>query len=90
MTEKKKIALLGSTGSIGCQALQVIKENSELFQVEVLAANSSADLLIEQAVEFKPNAVVIVDERKYKQVKEALWQHDIKVYAGAEALEQVV
>jgi 1-deoxy-D-xylulose-5-phosphate reductoisomerase len=88
--KKKKIAILGSTGSIGCQALAVIKENLELFEVEVLAAYSSAELLITQAIEFKPNAVVIVDESKYNLVKDALWPLGIKVFTGANSLEQVV
>lgn len=88
--EKKKIAILGSTGSIGTQALEVIEEHSDKFQVEVLTANTNADLLIEQAIKFKPNAVVIVDESKYKEVSEKLWQHDIKTFTGVAALAQVV
>lgn len=90
MEEKKRIAVIGSTGSVGTQALEVIKENPSLFEAEVLVANSSADLLIRQALEFNPNAVVIADESKYLQVKEALQPHDIKVYAGAKAVEQIV
>ncbi|MEZ4800608.1 MAG: 1-deoxy-D-xylulose-5-phosphate reductoisomerase [Flavobacteriales bacterium] len=86
----KKVAILGSTGSIGTQALDVIKNQTESFSVEVLTAHSNADLLIAQALEFKPNAVVIGDESKYQIVKDALWNADIKVYAGAEALEQIV
>lgn len=86
----KNIAILGSTGSIGTQALQVIKDNPDHFKVEVLVANSNADLLIKQALEFDPNAVVIADESKYQQVKEALTSHDIKVFAGAKAIEQIV
>ena len=62
---KKKIAILGSTGSIGTQALEVIEEHSDKFQVEVLTANKNADLLIEQAIKFKPNTVVIVDETRF-------------------------
>ena len=88
--QKKNIAILGSTGSIGTQALDVIKDQPELFKVEVLVANGNADLLIKQALEFDPNAVVIADESKYLQVKEALQPHDIKVYAGAKAVEQIV
>lgn len=88
--QPKHIAILGSTGSIGTQALEVIKANPDSFIVEVLAANSNAELLIKQALEFKPNAVVIVDETKYKEVKDVLFPHDIKVYAGAKALEQIV
>lgn len=90
MQEKKKIAILGSTGSIGTQALEVIEEHSAQFQVEVLTSNTNADLLIEQAIKFKPNAVVIVDETQYQKVSEALWKHDIKTYTGKEALAQVV
>lgn len=87
---KKKIAILGSTGSIGTQALDVIEEHADKFQVEVLTANGNADLLIAQAIKFKPNVVVIADEAKYKKVEEALWEHDIKTYAGNDALAQVV
>lgn len=90
MQEKKKIAILGSTGSIGTQALEVIEEHSDQFQVEVLTTNTKADLLIEQAIKFKPNAVVIVDETQYQKVADALWQHDIKTYTGKDALAQVV
>lgn len=86
----KHIAILGSTGSIGTQALEVIKANPDHFKVEVLVANGNADLLIKQALEFDPNAVVIADESKYPQVKEALSKHDIKVFAGAKAIEQIV
>ncbi|MGE0561409.1 MAG: 1-deoxy-D-xylulose-5-phosphate reductoisomerase [Flavobacteriales bacterium] len=87
---KKKIAILGSTGSIGTQALEVIEEHAEKFQVEVLTTNTNADLLIKQAIKFKPNAVVIVDESQYTRVKDELWEHDIKTYTGKEALAQVV
>jgi 1-deoxy-D-xylulose-5-phosphate reductoisomerase len=90
MIKKKNIAILGSTGSIGTQALQVIKANPGFFCCEVLVANSNADLLIEQAIEFKPNAVVIADETKYQTVKQALAAHDIKVFAGAKSVEQIV
>lgn len=86
----KKIAILGSTGSIGTQALDVVQANPDHFSVEVLTAHSNADMLIEQAKKFKPNAVVIGDESKYQVVKDALWNDDIKVYAGQEALEQIV
>ena len=88
--EKKKIAILGSTGSIGTQALEVIEEHSDKFQVEVLTANKNAELLIEQAIKFKPNAVVIVDESKFETVSEKLWEYDIKTFTGEEALAQVV
>ncbi len=81
---------MGSTGSIGTQALEIIKANPERLQVEVLTAQNNVDLLIKQAIEFEPNAVVIADEAKYKHVKDALDIHDIKVYAGADALCQVV
>lgn len=90
MKEKKRIAILGSTGSIGTQALEVIKENPANFEVEVLVANSNADLLIQQALAFNPNAVVIGDESKYQQVREALQPKDIKVFSGAKAIEQIV
>ena len=90
MLEKKKIAILGSTGSIGTQALEVIEEHSDKFQVEVLTANTNAKLLIEQAIKFKANAVVIVDESKFEEVSEKLWKHDIKTFAGEAALAQVV
>ena len=86
----KRIAIMGSTGSIGTQALDVIKDNPSEFEVEVLVANGNADLLIKQAIEFKPNAVVIGDETKYKQVKNALFEHDVKVFAGAKSIEQIV
>jgi 1-deoxy-D-xylulose-5-phosphate reductoisomerase len=87
--EKKKIAILGSTGSIGTQTLEVIEEHADKFEVEVLTANSNADLLIEQALKFKPNTVVIVDETKFEKVSEALWEHDIKTFTGVDALAQV-
>lgn len=91
MTNKKKrIAILGSTGSIGTQALDVIKSHSDLFEVEVLTANRNSDLLIEQSIAFKPNCVVIVDQSKFKEVQSALDPHHIKVYAGKDALAQVV
>ena len=84
------IAILGSTGSIGTQALEVVRDQREALHVEVLSAHSNADLLIAQAKEFKPNAVVIGDDAKWKQVNDALFDGGIKVYSGAEALEQVV
>ena len=91
MTDNKKhIAILGSTGSIGTQALDVIEANKDLFAIEVLSANSNSSLLIKQALKFNPNAVVIVDETKYQEVFDALANQDIKVYAGKEALAQVV
>ena len=87
---KRKIAILGSTGSIGTQAIEVIQEQKQHFEVELLAAYNNAELLIKQAIAVQPNAVVIVNEEKYHLVKEALMPHDIKVFAGAEALEQAV
>ncbi len=75
----KHLAILGSTGSIGTQTLDVVKNNSNKLVVEVLTANSNADLLIKQAVEFLPNTVVIADETKYNLVKNALANYDIKV-----------
>ena len=88
--KKKQIAILGSTGSIGTQALDVINEHSDLFEVEVLTANNNSALLIEQAKKFKPNTVVITNEEKYKEVDDALFYLGIKVFAGAQSLEEVV
>ena len=90
MSERKGIAILGSTGSIGTQALEVIEAYPEMFDLQVITAHSNADLLIEQAVKFQPNTVVIGDETKYEKVKSALWDHDITVYTGVDALSQVV
>lgn len=90
MEEKKKIAILGSTGSIGTQALDVIASNPTQFEVEVLTAQQNADLLIAQAIQFSPNCVVIGDTSKRDKVMQALSGHDIKVYAGQESLAQVV
>jgi len=91
MEEKKKqIAILGSTGSIGTQALEVISEHSNLFEVEVLTANNNSRLLIEQAIKFKPNTVVIANEEKYKEVDDALFKLGIKVFAGQQSLEEIV
>lgn len=90
MNAKKKIALLGSTGSIGTQALEVIAAHPDVFEVEVLTAQRNADLLIEQARQFKPNAVVIADDAHYEKVKTALLPFDIKVFAGENALASVV
>ena len=86
----KRIAIMGSTGSIGTQALDVIRENPTYFQAEVLVAHSNADLLIKQAIEFNPNAVVIGDESKYQFVKDTLFSYGIKVYAGTKSIEQIV
>lgn len=87
---KKKICILGSTGSIGTQTLQVIEEHSDLFEAYVLTANSQADLLIQQALKFQPAAVVIADDSRYEYVRQALASQPIQVYAGADALCQVV
>ena len=87
---KKRIAILGSTGSIGTQTLEVVSEQSDHFEVEVLTANSNSELLIKQALQYQPNAVVIADGSKFEEVNNALFAHDIKVYAGQEALAQVV
>ena len=87
---KKRIAILGSTGSIGTQALGVVLEQKDRFEVEVLTAHRNADLLIEQAIAHQPNVVVIGEESLYDKVYAALDAHHIKVYAGAEALSQVV
>ncbi len=87
---KKRIAILGSTGSIGTQALTVIKEHSELFNVEVLTAFNNYELLIRQAIEFKPHVVVIGNENHYQEVSEALVPYDIHVYASTEAISQVL
>jgi 1-deoxy-D-xylulose-5-phosphate reductoisomerase len=86
---KKRIAIFGSTGSIGTQALEVIDAHSDLFEVEMLTAQTNDKLLIEQALKYKPNAIVIGDERKYENVKNALASTDIKVFAGENALEEV-
>lgn len=86
---QKRVAIFGSTGSIGTQALDVIRANADMLQVEILTAQTNDELLIKQAMEFKPNAVVIGDESKYQAVKAALSSTDIKVFAGEKALEEV-
>lgn len=88
--QKKHIAILGSTGSIGTQALEVVKQHADKFEIEVLTAQHNADLLIQQAIEFNPNTVVIGNESLYDKVFEALNPHDIKVYCGDKALADVV
>lgn len=88
--QKKKIAILGSTGSIGTQALDIARANPDKIDIEVLTANSNADLLIAQALEFKPNHVVIADESKYQFVKESLYNEDIKVFAGSKSIEDMM
>jgi 1-deoxy-D-xylulose-5-phosphate reductoisomerase len=86
---KRRIAIFGSTGSIGVQALEVIAANPDKFSAEILTAQSNDELLVKQALQFNPNAVVIGDEKKYPKVKEALSKANIKVFAGAKALEEV-
>ncbi|HCK23443.1 MAG TPA: 1-deoxy-D-xylulose-5-phosphate reductoisomerase [Bacteroides graminisolvens] len=88
--KKKQIAILGSTGSIGSQALQVVAEHPDLYEVYALTANNSVEQLIQQARQFMPEAVVIANENKYEELKQALSGLPIKVYAGVEALCQVV
>ena len=88
--QKRRIAILGSTGSIGRQALDVIRQHMDLFEVELLTANNSSDLLISQALEFNPNSVVICNEEKYKEVEEALQPHYIKVFAGMQSVCDLV
>lgn len=90
MNPKKGIAILGSTGSIGTQALEVLESYPDYFDLQVLTAGKNADLLIEQALKYHPNSVVIGDESLYQKVKDALWNEDIHVYAGEQALCQVV
>ena len=87
---KRRIAILGSTGSVGTQALEVIEHHPDNFQVEVLTALNNADLLIEQACKYKPNAVVIGNEESYKRVSEALQKFDVKVYAGENAISSIL
>ena len=90
MSTNKRVAILGSTGSIGTQALDVIQQHSDKFQVEVLTAQNNKDLLIKQAIAFQPNVVVIGNDNYYQEVKDALSKHPIKVYAGAKAIASVV
>lgn len=85
----KRIAIFGSTGSIGTQALDVIRTNPDKFSAEVLTAHTNEELLIRQALEFQPNIVVIGDERKYQKVKQALDKTHIKVFAGEQSLDEV-
>jgi 1-deoxy-D-xylulose-5-phosphate reductoisomerase len=87
---KKRIAILGSTGSIGCQAIEVIDANPGIFEIEVLTAYNNAELLIKQAIKYVPNAVVIGNDEKYALVKESLSNFPVKVYSGMDALNQVV
>lgn len=86
---RKRIAIFGSTGSIGTQALDVIDKNRDRFSVEVLTCNGNDTLIIQQALQFRPNIVVVTNDQKYSRVKEALSQTDIKVFGGERALEEV-
>ena len=88
--EKRRVAILGSTGSIGRQALDVIRQHRDLFEVELITANNSTELLIEQAIEFDANNVVICNEAKYKEVADALQPHMIKVFAGMDSVCDLV
>lgn len=88
--KKKGVALLGCTGSIGTQALEVIKAYPDYFDLQVITANNNADLLIEQAKKYNPSTVVIVNDDHFEKVKDALWEDDIHVFAGKDALCQVV
>ena len=90
MEKKKGIAILGSTGSIGTQALEVIEANPEHFELDSISGGSNVKLLIEQAKRYKPNSVVIADTNKYNELKNALWGEEIHVYAGQESLCQIV
>ena len=90
MNLKRKIAILGSTGSIGRQTLDIIKEYPDLFEAHLLVANNSADLLIEQAIEFKPKRVIIANEMLYDKVRDALAVKDIIVETGAQAIAEAV
>src|SRR5690349_10815867 len=89
-SQKRHIAILGSTGSIGRQALEVIAANRDLFEVEVLTAQNNAELLIQQSILFQPNTVIICNDKLYDKVFAALDPHGIKVYAGLQALASVV
>ena len=88
--KKKQIAILGSTGSIGTQALQVIEEHPDLYEAYALTANNRVELLIAQARKFQPEVVVIANEEKYAQLKEALSDLPIKVYSGIDGVCQIV
>ena len=89
MTAKKRIAILGSTGSIGRQALAVVEQHRDVFTAEALTAQDNAALLIEQAIAFRPNVAVIGNESKYGEVAKALRPYDVKVFAGASAIDEV-
>ncbi|HRH61232.1 MAG TPA: 1-deoxy-D-xylulose-5-phosphate reductoisomerase, partial [Chitinophagaceae bacterium] len=88
MTSLKRIALFGSTGSIGKQALDVIAANPDKFSATILTAQTNAELLIQQALQFSPSIVVIGDEKKYETVKQALSPKNIKVFTGEDGLEE--
>ena len=89
--KKKQIAILGSTGSIGTQALQVIQEHSDLYEVYCLTANNKVELLAQQAHQFKPAAIVIANEQRYDELKQLMSDMpDVKVYAGSQALDEIV
>ena len=87
---KQRIALLGSTGSIGVQTLDIVRENSELFEITTLTAHRNWEALARQAEEFAPDSVVIADDSKYDALRRALADRPVKVYAGADAIGQVV
>ncbi len=87
---KKRIAILGSTGSIGTQALEVVGQQPEMLKVEVLAANKNVELLAKQAIEHKPSTVIIADKQNYKQLKNLLANHPVEILAGNEALDDIV
>ena len=89
MKKRKRIAILGSTGSIGTQALDIIRDYPDKFQVEVLVANTNIELLAKQAIEFEPNFVVIGDKSRFQKLKELLADFPVKIYAGNEAVEQI-
>jgi 1-deoxy-D-xylulose-5-phosphate reductoisomerase len=89
-SHKKGLAILGSTGSIGTQALDVLESYPELFDLQLLTANNNADLIIQQAKKFKPNQLVVVNEEAYKKVKAELWNEDIKVFYGDDSICQIV
>ena len=90
MAGMKRIAILGSTGSIGTQALDVIREHPDIFSVELLVAQNSWELLVQQAIEFQPNTVIIANQSHYQRVKEALANHPIKVYTGKQSIVESV
>ena len=87
---RRGIAILGSTGSIGTQAIEVCESHPDVFRIELLTARQNSKLLIEQAIKLKPNSVVITDEEKYKEVNDALFSHDIKVFTGMDSINSLV